>query len=149
MIRRAAFFAALVFATPVAAAEPDICYAGEPPADAIVTIHRGQSPFTGFDRTLSALYLPRALCGFDVSADKKFWRSFVANFGCSAESEIAKVTEAWLEEAPAASQENFDQARLDQPERVEALCARFVDCVVPEAYDPTEETGLYCPSLGG
>lgn len=130
------------------AAEPDICYLNEPPADAIVTEHRGASPFTGFDRTLSALYLPRVLCGFDTENDRKFWRSFVAAFGCSPESEVAQVTEGWLTEAPAAMQPGFDEAREAEPERVATLCARVADCVVPESYDIEGETGLYCPSLG-
>ena len=136
-------------ATPLAAAEPDICYAGDIPPDAIITEHHNQSPFTGFDRTLSSLYLPRALCGFDVTADKSFWRSFVSSFGCSPESEVARLTEGWLEDAPGAMQAEFDASREVEPERVAALCARVSDCVVPLEYDPTGETGLYCPSLGG
>ena len=147
---RFALAAALALLAPAAfGAEPDICYATEPPPDAIVTEHRGASPFTGFDHTLSSLYLPRALCGFDVEADKSFWRSFVAAFGCSPESEIASLLNGWLDEAPAAAQPDFDAARDAQPDRVAALCARVSDCVVPEKYDIEGKTGFYCPSLGG
>ena len=139
--------AVVLTATRAFAAEPDICYADEAPADAIVTIHRNASPFTAMDRTLAALYIPRALCGFDVSADKKFWRSFVATFGCSPESEIAGLVNGWLDEAPQSMQADFDAAKEAQPDRVAALCARYVDCVVPEVYDIEGKKGLYCPSL--
>lgn len=139
-----------VFAAPVSAAEPDICYANEPPVDAAVTEYRGASPFTGMDRTLSALYLPRALCGRDVSRDLTFWRSYYAAFGCSAQSEIAVLIESWLIDAPVAMAPDFAAARAAEPERVAALCARVSDCNVPESYDIDSEGegGFYCPSLG-
>lgn len=137
-----------VAVTPAIAAEPDICYAGEIPADAIATDHVNGTPFTGMDRTLTALYLPRALCGFDVTKDLAFWRSYYTTFGCSAESEVAQLMEAWLTEAPENMQADFDAARAQSPERVATLCTRVSDCVVPETYDIEGETGLYCPSLG-
>ena len=140
--------AAFITAAPALAAEPDICYATEPPADAIATDYPNGSPFTGMDRTLTALYMPRALCGFDVSSDIKFWRSYYEVFGCSPESEVGRLMESWLTEAPTAMADDFATAREQAPERVAALCARVSDCVVPEEYDIEGETGLYCPSLG-
>lgn len=134
--------------TPAFAAEPDICYAGEVPADAITTIHRDASPFLAMDRTLTSLYLPRALCGFDVEKDIAFWRSYYTAFGCSPDSEVARLMEAWLTEAPAGMAADFATAKEQSPERVAAVCARVSDCVVPESYDIKGETGLYCPSLG-
>ena len=138
----------LTGAVPAFAAEPDICYATEAPADAIVTVHKNASPFTRMDATLSSLYLPRALCGFDVETDIAFWRSYYAAFGCSPDSEIAQLMEGWLTDAPVAMAADFAAAREQAPERVAALCARVSDCVVPESYDIEGETGLYCPSLG-
>ena len=136
-------------AAPAFAAEPDICYAGEVPADAITTTEYADgTPFTGMDRTLTALYLPRALCGFDVTKDLAFWRSYYAAFGCSAESEVAQLMEAWLVDAPLSMEADFATARAESPERVAVLCERVSDCVVPETYDVEGKTGLYCPSLG-
>lgn len=141
--------ASILAAGPAFAAEPDICYANDPPPDAVITEHHHGSPFLRMDATLTALYLPRALCGFDVTADLAFWRSYYNHFGCSPESEVARLMEGWLVDAPATMQQGFDEARAAQPDRVAALCAKVADCVVPESYDPKGETGLYCPSLGG
>jgi hypothetical protein len=138
-----------LIAAPAFAAEPDICYANEPPVDAIVTAHKNASPFTKMDTTLSSLYLPRALCGLDVKKDLAFWRSYYSAFGCSPDSEIAQLMEGWLTEAPSAMEADFAAAKKQAPERVAALCQRVSDCVVPESYDIEGETGLYCPSLGG
>lgn len=138
----------VLFAFPAFAAEPDICYAGDLPEDAIITEHFNASPFTGMDRTLTALYIPRALCGFDVKADISFWRSFYSVFGCSPESEVARLMESWLIDAPVAMAADFAAAKEQSPERVAALCKRVSDCVVPETYDIKGDTGLYCPSLG-
>ncbi|MGB0927444.1 MAG: hypothetical protein ACPGVA_09545 [Pikeienuella sp.] len=135
-------------AAPAFAAEPDICYAGELPEDAIITEHFNASPFLAMDRTLTALYIPRALCGFDVKADISFWRSYYTAFGCSPDSEVARLMEAWLIDAPGAMAADFATAKAQSPERVAALCKRVSDCVVPETYDIKGDTGLYCPSLG-
>ena len=130
------------------AAELDICYLGEVPADARPGGYEaGQTPFSVIGQTLNGLYIPRALCGFDVSRDQAFWRSYVVVNGCSPGSEAGQLVEEWLTEAPGAMQSQFDAARAEQPDRVAKLCQQFADCSVPEIYDPTGP-GFFCPSLG-
>ncbi|MBY8974732.1 hypothetical protein KHP62_02865 [Rhodobacteraceae bacterium NNCM2] len=118
--------AAAIAAGPATGAELDICYLGEVPEDAVPSgMEPGQTPFTMIGETLSALYLPRALCGFDVAADQRYWRSYVVANGCSPTSDMAGLVEEWLTEAPGAMQAEFDAARAAQPERVKKSAPVF------------------------
>lgn len=142
-----AAFLGLVLTGPASAAELDICYLSEPPEDAIESGYdAGQTPFSVIGQTLNSLFIPRALCGFDVDRDRRFWRSYVVTNGCSPKSDVASLVEEWLVEAPPALQPDFDTARAKSPDRVAKLCTKFADCVVPEFYDPSG-SGFYCPSL--
>ncbi|MEM9046486.1 MAG: hypothetical protein AAGC81_17525 [Pseudomonadota bacterium] len=137
-----------VLTAPTEAAELDICYLSDPPEDARPAGYAdGETPFSLIGQTLNALYIPRALCGFDVTRDRAFWRSYVVVNGCSPGSEAGQLVEEWLTDAPDAMQSQFNEARAKEPERVATLCAQFIDCSVPEIYDATGP-GFFCPSLG-
>lgn len=142
-------FASLIMtagaAMAASAAEPDICHFGTPPADAPVSEYSDTNPFLGLELILGNLYVNRALCGHDVSADIRFWRSYYEVFGCTATSDAGGAVESYLFDAPYYHKAQFDRQKARYPDMIKARCDQLAQCTIPEKFSLTERGFINCP----
>ena len=143
-MRRLAFIL-LLAASPASGADPDICYFGTPPAGAPTSPYSDENPFLGLEQVLGNLYVNRALCGVNVGADQRFWRSYYEEFGCSADSDAGRTIELWLSDSPYHYAEDFRAFRDRYPEIQAERCAMIAKCEVPERFSLTERGFITCP----
>ena len=134
-----------LLAAPAWAADPDVCYFGTPPAGAPVSPYSDENPFLGLEQVLGNLYVNRALCGVNVGADQKFWRSYYEEFGCSRESDAGRTIELWLADSPYHYADDFRAFRDRYPEIQKERCEMIAKCEVPERFSLTERGFITCP----
>ena len=94
---------------------------------------------------LSNIYVNRALCGVNVGADQKFWRSYYEAFGCTRESDAGKAVELWLAESPYYYADDFRAFRDRYPEIQKERCALAAKCEVPEKFSLDKRGFINCP----